>query len=56
MTRPVSAASPLEALAQDECVEPASVAGLVCANLVVAPLLLALLGAALLPRKQDDLV
>lgn len=56
VTRPVSAASPLEALAKDECVEPASVAGLVCANLVVAPLLLALLGAALLPRKQDDLV
>lgn len=56
VTRPVSAASPLEALAKDECVEPTAVAGLLCANMVLSPLLLALLGAVLLPRKQDDLV
>ncbi len=56
VTRPVSAFSPLESLAKDECVEPARVWGLTLANLVGLPILLALLGAFILPRKQDDLV
>lgn len=56
VTRPVSAFSPLEALAKDECVEPSRVLGLAFANLVGLPVLLALLGAFVLPRKQDDLV
>ena len=54
VTRPVSAAAPLEALAKDECVEPSAVLGLAASGLVLAPLLLALLSAAVLPRKQDD--
>ena len=56
VTRPVSAFSPLEALATDECVEPSRVLGLALANLVGIPLALAFLGAFVLPRKQDDLV
>ena len=56
VTRPISAASPLEALAKDECVEPDRVASLVLANLVVLPLALSILAALVLPRKQDDLV
>ena len=56
VTRPVSAFSPLEALAKDECVEPVRVLSLALANLVALPALLALLSALVLPRKQDDLV
>ena len=55
-TRPLTSDSPLEALATDVCVEPSRVARQVGANLVAIPVLLALLGAFLLPRKQDDLV
>ena len=53
VTRPVSAAAPLEALAQDECVEPATVARLAAADLCAVPLFLSLLAALILPRKQD---
>ena len=53
VTRPVSAAAPLEALAKDECVEPATVLHLAAADFLAIPLLLALLSACLLPRKQD---
>ncbi len=56
VTRPISAASPLEALAKDECVEPERVLVLVAVNLVTLPLLLSVLAAFILPRKQDDLV
>ena len=56
VTRPVSAAAPLEAVAKDECVEPSAVLNLAATGLIFAPLLLALLSAAILPRKQDDLV
>jgi uncharacterized membrane protein YidH (DUF202 family) len=56
VTRPVSAASPLESLAKDECVEPSRVRALCLANVVALPLLLSLLAAFVLPRKQDDLV
>ena len=53
VTRPVSAAAPLEALAQDECVEPRAVARLAAADLLMVPFLLSLLAALILPRKQD---
>ena len=56
VTRPLTTDSPLEALATDECVEPSRVVRQAGANLVAIPVLLALLGAFLLPRKQDDLV
>ena len=53
VTRPVSAAAPLEALAQDECVEPRAVIRLAAADFLVLPLLLSLLAALVLPRKQN---
>ena len=53
MTRPVSAATPLEALAKDECVEPTAMLRLAVADLIAIPLLLSLLAALVLPRKQD---
>ena len=56
LTRPISVASPLEALAKDECVEPDRVLSLALANLVLLPLVLSALAALILPRKQDDLV
>ena len=53
VTRPVSSAAPLEALAKDECVEPETVLRLAAADFLAVPLLLALLSALLLPRKQE---
>ena len=53
VTRPVSAAAPLEALAKDECVEPTAMLRLAAADLIAVPLLLSLLAALILPRKQD---
>ena len=53
VTRPVSAAAPLEALAKDECVERNEVLRLVLSNLLAFPLALALLSAFVLPRKQE---
>ena len=53
VTRPVSAASPLEALSKDECVEPRVVLRMAAADLLAVPLVLSLLAALLLPRKQD---
>ena len=53
VTRPVSAAAPLEALAKDECVEPAAMLRLAAADLLAVPLFLSLLAALILPRKQD---
>ena len=53
VTRPVSAAAPLEALAKDECVEPEKVLRLAAADLLAVPLLLSLIAALILPRKQD---
>ena len=52
-TEPVSSASPLEALAKDECVEPAAVVRLILADLVLTPLVFSFLAGILLPRKQD---
>ena len=53
VTRPVSAAAPLEALAKDECVESEAALHLALADFIVVPLLLAFLSALILPRKQD---
>ena len=53
VTRPVSSAAPLEALAKDECVEFETVLRLAAADFLAVPLLLALLSALLLPRKQE---
>ena len=53
VTRPVSSAAPLEALAKDECVEPETVLRLAAADFLAVPLLLAFLSALLLPRKQE---
>ena len=53
VTRPVSSAAPLEALAKDECVERETVLRLAAADFLAVPLLLALLSALLLPRKQE---
>lgn len=54
-TRPFSAISPLEHLAADECVEWSETLGVVAVDLVVLPLVFALLSAAVLPRKEDGL-
>lgn len=51
--RPVSAASPLEALSKDECVEGRAVARLLLTDFLAAPVLFSLLAAFLMPRKQD---
>ena len=53
VTRPVSAAAPLEALAKDECVEPTAMLRLAVADLLAVPLFLSFLAALILPRKQD---
>ena len=55
VVRPLSAVSPIEALAKDECVEPSSTLRLVLVDLLAVPLLLSLAGALVLPRKQDDM-
>ena len=54
VTRPVSSLSPLEKLAKDECVERREAARLVVLNLLLLPVVLSLLSAFILPRKQDD--
>ena len=53
VTRPVSASAPLEALAKDECVEPKAMWRIVAADCLAVPILLSLMAALLLPRKQD---
>ena len=53
-THPVSSLAPLEKLSQDACVEPREVARAAAANLVLAPLLFALLSALAMPRKTGD--
>ena len=54
VTQPVSALSPLGALARDECVESRDVARLALADLLAVPVVLSLLAAFALPRKQDE--
>ena len=53
VTRPVSGMSPLGALARGECVEAREVAKIAVADLLVVPLLLSLLAALAIPRKQE---
>ena len=55
VTRPVSALSPLESLAKDECVESREMLSLVAVDLCLLPIFLSLLSAFVLPRKQDDI-
>ena len=53
-THPISELSPLEALSRDECVEPGNVVRMAAFDGVAVPVLLALLSAVLIPRKQED--
>ena len=53
LTHPVSSLAPLERLSQDACVEPREVARALAANVVLAPLVFALLSALVMPRKTD---
>ena len=53
VTRPVSSATPLESLAKDECVEPGTVLRLAASDFLAVPVLLALLSALVLPRKEE---
>ena len=53
-THPVSSLSPLERLSRDECVEPREVVRAVAVNVVALPILLAILAAFILPRKQEE--
>lgn len=54
-TRPLGALEPLEKLANDVCVERAEVVRVMTLNLGVYPLLLLMLSALVIPRKQDGL-
>ena len=54
VTRPVSTLSPLESLANDECVEPRMLLKTICGDVLVLPVLLSLLAAFILPRKQEE--
>jgi len=55
VTHPVGSLRPLAALAADERIEPNEVARTLLADVVIIPILLALLAARILPRKQDEL-
>ena len=54
VTHPLSALSPLESLSRDECVEKRDVLRAIALDALAVPLLLALLSALVMPRKQDD--
>ena len=54
VTRPISSLSPLEKLAKDECVEPRETMRLAVSNLLLLPVILSLVAAFAMPRKQDD--
>ena len=54
VTKPVSSLSPLGALSRDERIEPRDVAWLALSDIVVAPLLAALLASFAMARKQED--
>ena len=53
-TRPVSSLSPLETLAGGACVERTDVCRALALDMLAIPLLLALLSAFVLPRKQEE--
>ena len=52
-THPVSSLVPLEKLSEDECIEPREVARIAVANILLAPLVFALLAALVIPRKVE---
>ena len=54
VTSPVSSATPLESLANDECVEPSAVVRFLLLDAVALPLLLSFLSALVIPRKPED--
>lgn len=54
VTSPLTAASPLEHLAADECIEADEVGLVMAVDLVLFPLVFALLSAAVLPRKNEE--
>ena len=54
VTSPISSATPLESLANDECVEPRAVVRSLLLDAMALPLLLSLLSAFVIPRKQED--
>ena len=53
VTRPVSSLDPISRLAKDTCIERREVARVVLFDLLLAPVLLALLSGCVLPRKSD---
>lgn len=54
VTSPISSATPLESLANDECVELKAVVRSLLLDAMALPLLLSLLSAFVIPRKQED--
>ena len=54
VTSPISSATPLESLANDECVEPKAVVRSLLLDALALPLMLSLLSAFVIPRKQED--
>ena len=55
VTSPISSAKPLESLANDECVEPKAVVRSLLLDAMALPLMLSLLSAFVIPRKQEDM-
>ena len=55
VTSPFGSLTPLEHLANGECVEPAETARALAVDFALLPLLLALAAGVILPRKQDGL-
>jgi hypothetical protein len=53
VTRPVSSLNPIERLATDSCVEAREVADVIALDFVAVPVLLALVSAFVMPRKQE---
>lgn len=53
VTRPVSSLDPIARLAKDTCIEPREVVRVVVLDLVLTPLVFALLAGFVLPRKSD---
>ncbi len=53
VTRPFSSLSPLQSLSRDECVEPDEGIRVMIVNCIAVPVVLCLLAAYLMPRKQD---
>lgn len=54
ITHPVSSLDPMSRLAEDVCIEPREVARVVLLDMLLAPLLFALLASVVIPRKTGD--